>query len=93
MSRHLSTTLLIIPDKLRPSVIDYQCFKEKDENFRLRQKKNFDSHHGRNELSPLDVGSQVWIPNLQTKGTVHKDAATRSYFVNTEKGVEVRRNS
>ena len=86
MSRHLRTTLPIIPNQLRPAVIDCQRFKEKDEHIKIRQKRNFDSHHGAREQTPLDPGNQVWTPDLQTKGTVEKDAATRSYYINTEKG-------
>ena len=40
----------------------------------------------------MNAGSQLWIPDLQTKGTVQKDVSTRSYTVNTERSTDVRRN-
>ena len=40
----------------------------------------------------MNAGSQVWIPDLQTKGTIQKDVSTRSYTVNTERGTGVRKN-
>ena len=85
-------TLPVIPDQLRPTVIGCQRFKEKVEHIKTRQKRNLDSHQGARELTPLDPGNEVWIPDLQTKGTVEKDAATRSYYIDTKKGTTVRRN-
>ena len=82
----------MITGQLKPSVIDCQRFRDKDENFKQRQKRNFDSHHGVQELAILNAGSPVWIPNLQTKGTVQKDVLIRSYTVNTERRADVRRN-
>ena len=92
MSRNLRTTVPVITGQLKPSVIDCQRFRDKDQNIKQRQKRNFDSHHGVQELPTLNAGSQVWIPDLQTKGTIQKDVSTRSYSVNTERGTDVRKN-
>ena len=92
MSSNFRTTVAVITGQLKPSVIDCQRFRDKDENNKKKQKRNFDSHHSVQELPILNVGSQVWIPDLQTKGTVQKDVLTRSYTENTERGAGVRRN-
>ena len=92
MSQHLKTTLPIFQDELKPSVVNFQNFKEKDEGIKQREKRNFDSCHSPKELPTLEAGNQVWIPDLKVKGIVQKEAATRRYYVNTEKGTEVKRN-
>ena len=73
MSSTFRTTVAVITGHLKPSVIDCQRFRDKDENNEKKQKRNFDSHHSVHELPILNAGSQVWIPDLQTKGTVQKD--------------------
>ena len=92
MSTNLRTTVPVITGQLKPSVIDCQRFRDKDQNIKQRQKRNFDSHHGVQELPTLNAGSQASIPHLQTKGTIQKDVSTRSYTVNTERGTDVRKN-
>ena len=72
MSSNFRTTVAVITGQLKTSVIDCQRFRDKDENNKKKQKRNFDSHHSIQEQPILNVGSQVWIPDLQTKGTVQE---------------------
>ena len=83
MFSNFRTTVAVITGQLKPSVIDCQRFRDKGENNKKKQKRNFDSHHSVQELPILNAGSQVWNLDLQTKGTVQKDVLTRSYTENT----------
>ena len=58
---------------------------------KARQKRNFDSHHGARELSPLSPGDHVWLPQRESEGEVQEEVAPQSYTVESEEG-QVRRN-
>ena len=86
MSRHLRSPVSVTQEQLKTiTVIDLQNFKARDESIKQRQKRNFYRQYGVRLFPPLHVGTQVWIPDLQTKGILKNDAATRSYSVETAK--------
>ena len=53
--------------------------------------RTMNSHHGARELSPLQPGNQVWLPQRQSEGEVQEEVAPQSYSVATE-GDTIRRN-
>lgn len=56
---------------------------EKDEQLKSRQKGNFDTGHKAKILLPLTPGEPVWVPDLETEGTVGEEVAPHSYKVTT----------
>ena len=60
--------------------------KEKDKHLKIRQKQNFDSHHGVRELPPLAQGDTVWVPDRESQGTTQEEVAPHSYEVTTSDG-------
>lgn len=63
MSRKLRTTVPTTRSCLTPTVPDQTRLREKDENLKLRQEKNFNDQHGARPLSQLHQGSRVWVPD------------------------------
>ena len=55
------------------------------------QKQNFDSRCGVRDLSELEEGELVWIPDRQTETVVQEEVTPRSYNVSTPDGT-VRHN-
>lgn len=69
-------------------------FRRKDEEYKRKQKENYDEHHRTRSLDPLQTKSTVWIrtDNTLTPGTVTATANTlRSYLISTPTG-QLRRN-
>ena len=54
-------------------------------------KKNFDNRHRAQNLPHLVKGDNVYIPDTQQEGVIKDSHATRSYMVETPKGI-IRRN-
>ena len=92
MNRMLRTTLPTTRKQRVPQVPDQKSVKTRDEREKLRQKHNFDKHHGTRPLPAVQPGTKVWIPAKQMEGTVHEEVAPRSLTVTTEEGSELRRN-
>ncbi len=92
MGRKLRTTLPTVPSELEPKWPDFDLLRKKDNELKAAQKANYDSHHGARHLTTLQEGDHVWLPDMQTEGTVTSPAATpRSYHVQTPRGT-LRRN-
>ena len=83
MSRNLRTTLPDIRERKVPMVVDPLVFKEKDNDIKQRQKRNYDSRHKAKELPLLEPGDSVWIPDRESTGRV---VAPRSLVVETSDG-------
>ena len=58
---------------------------------RDRMKRNFNKRHGAKNLTPLNPGDLVWIPEHEAGRTVLRESNTRSYVVQTDNGT-FRRN-
>ena len=91
MGRKLRTTVPVIPKALQPKLPNQKTLREKEREIRRRQQSNFNRRHKAKALEPLLPGEPVWIPDRNTTGTVTKEAASRSYEVQTESG-RYRRN-
>ena len=59
VNRKLCTTVQMLPELRKPTVIDPSLVAQKDANLKARQKCNFDEWHGTRELSQLHAGDNV----------------------------------
>ena len=85
MGRKVRTNLPQLEEQLYPKWSDFEHFRNKDHEFKEKQKSNFDQRHD----------TEVWIKTETetTPGRVIIPAATpRSYIVETPRGGQVRRN-
>ena len=92
MGRKIKSTIPTMPYHLKPQLPNRDSFKEKEEAYRLKQKKNFDDRHKAQTLTPLPPGATVYVTDMDCTGTVIRPSKKpRSYLVNTPSTV-VRRN-
>ena len=94
MGRRLRTTLPILPDQLTPSWPYLNKFQELNEQFKQRQKVDYDRRHRTHPLPSIPNDTEVWV----TPGTIPSpgrvtahSSAPRFYIVDTPQG-EMRRN-
>lgn len=86
MSRKLRTNIPMTRDSLKPAVPDSALLREREEQYRTRVQSNYNQHHGVRELTPLNPGQTVWIPDRGEEAQVMQEAGTRSYEVETSDG-------
>ena len=92
MGRKIKSTIPTMPCHLKPQLPNQDSFKEKEEAYRLKQKKNFDDRHRTQTLTPLPPGATVYVTDMDCTGTVIRPSKKpRLYPVNTPSTV-VRRN-
>ena len=94
MRRQLRTTLPIVPDQLTPSWPYLNTFRELNEQFKQRQKADYDRRHRTHPLPPIPNDTDVWVTSGTTPspGRVTAHSSTpRSYIVETPQG-GMRRN-
>ena len=94
MGRRIRSDLPQSTQTLTPQWPYLQEFKVRDKEYKLRQKRDFDSRHRARDLPDIPIDTDVWITTdgSPTTGRVVAPAdAPRSYIVETPSG-EVRRN-
>ena len=93
MNRKLCTTVPMLPELRKPTVIDPSLVAQKDANLKARQKRNFDESLGTRELSQLHAGDNVWVLGRQSSAivTYTEESTPRSFTVDTGNGT-FRRN-
>jgi hypothetical protein len=74
-----------------PVVPDRERVREKDEQQKLRQERNFNDRRGARTLSHLDPGNRVWVPDRGSEAEVVGQTNPRSNRVTTPEGT-YRRN-
>ena len=89
--RRLRTALPCSPALLDPCWPDIVKLREAEAQAKDRQAASFDRRHAVQELSPLSMGTRVWLEDLSREGTVIEQVSGRSYLVATAKGT-LRRN-
>ena len=91
MGRKIRTCVPVIDNLLKPDWPYLSKFRNKEEAFKRKQKKEYDRRHRTRPLTPIADDTPVWI-NGQTPGRILSPANTpRSYMVSTPTG-ETRRN-
>ena len=91
MGRKIRTCVPVIDKLLKPDWPYLSKFRNKEEAFKRKQKKEYDRRHRTRPLTPIADDTPVWI-NGQTPGRILSPANTpRSYMVSTPTG-ETRRN-
>ena len=91
MSRSLHTLVPTVQSLWRPEVPNNITVFQQDKKEKERQKTNFDSHHGVQDLKPLIPGDIVWLTNNQTSGKIISENTPHCYDVETPTG-PLRRN-
>ena len=94
MGRRIRSDLPQSRQTLTPQWPYLQEFKVRNEEYKLRQKRDFDHRHRTRDLPDIPIDTDVWITTdgSSTSGRVIAPAdAPRSYIVETPSG-EVRRN-
>ena len=92
MSRRLRSTVPISLKQRMPEKPDMAMVRDRDEEIKEKQKRNFDRRHRSTELPPLSPGDLVWLPSQEKEAVVGEEVAPRSYQVITPNGFETRRN-
>ena len=92
MSRRLRSTVPISLKQRMPEKPDMAMVRNRDEEIKEKQKRNFDRRHRSTELPPLSPGDLVWLPSQEKEAVVGEEVAPRSYQVITPNGFETRRN-
>nr|XP_054933863.1 uncharacterized protein LOC126543604 [Dermacentor andersoni] len=88
----LSSTKLTPQPALTPQLPDQESLRKFGEQYRKRQRKDFDRRHGVCALPELFYGDDVWLTDLKCKATVQAPAnEPRTYWCNTDT-CAVRRN-
>ena len=91
MGRKLKTVVPITREQRKPQVLDAEALRAQEEKLKADQKRNFDRHHGVQELPQLNLGDLTWLPDFQMEAVVDEEVAPRSYNVSTPQGT-VRRD-
>ena len=94
MGRKLRTLLPLIDKQLIPQWNYLPEFKSANQQFKDKQKRDYDRRHRTTEMSPIPEDSEVWVTSGQEaiRGRVVTPApAPRSYLIDTPSGI-IRRN-
>ena len=91
MGRRLQSTLPIVSDELKPRQANNELLRQKERDYKQRQKLN-DRRHRATNLEKLEPNDNVYVKDQKIWGKVKQDSYTpRSYIVETERG-DVMRN-
>ena len=93
MGRNLRSTIPLTKAKLSPQWLYLPEFRQKNAEFKRKQKRQFDRRHRVREQDDLPDGTDVWITSESTpiRGTVVMSGENpRSYVVETPTGELVR---
>ena len=92
MGRKLKTRIPCHPEELKPNLPDYNVLRKKEKVYCDKMKENYNCRHRVTEGDQFSPGDNVWIPDLQTPGTVLENhSLPRSLVIQTPKST-VRRN-
>ena len=93
MNRKLCTKLPVVTKVLKPAAVDRETVDTKEEAYREKYAKNYNSNHRVVSLPALEEGDKVYIRDQQRFGEVKgREVNPRSYKVETEMGTTLRRN-
>ena len=94
MGRRIRTTLPLTDECLIPKWSYLQKFRKENDDYKRKQKRDFDKRHRVNELPMLSDDTAVWVTSQgePVEGRIVSSAdALRSYNVDTPSG-QLRRN-
>ena len=93
MNRKLRTKLPVVPEVLKPAAVDRETVEAKEEAYREKYAKNYNSNHRVVSLPALEEGDKVYIRDQQRFGEVKgREVNPRSYKVQSETGTTLWRN-
>lgn len=91
MNRKLRTKIPVSPETLKPSIVNHDSLRNREEQNKLKSKKNFDLSHKAHVLPPLEPEDRVWLKDRQEEGIVKNKVHDRSFLITTPSG-DLRRN-
>ncbi|KAK7092375.1 hypothetical protein V1264_008127 [Littorina saxatilis] len=92
MGRKLRTRLPVHPSTLQPTLLNKELWKKKEEDYKEKQRLNYNARHAVKTPPNLNPGDSVFIKDMQTPGQIlERHNSPRSFIVRTEKGT-LRRN-
>ena len=93
MNRKCRTKLPVVLKVLKPSAVDRETVEAKEEVYREKYAKNYNSNHRVVSLPALAEGDRVYIRDQQRFGEEKgREVNPRSYKVHLETGTTLRRN-
>ena len=93
MNRKLRTKLPVVPEVLKPAAVDRETVEAKEEAYREKCAKNYNSNHRVVSLPALEEEDKVYIRDQQRFDEVKgREVNPRSYKVQSETGTTLRRN-
>ncbi|XP_015747739.1 PREDICTED: uncharacterized protein K02A2.6-like [Acropora digitifera] len=93
MNRKLRTKLPVVPEVLKPAAVDRETVQAKEEAYREKYAKNYNSNHRVVSLPALEEGDKVYIQDQQRFGEVKgREVNPRSYKMQSETGTTLRCN-
>ena len=94
MGRKVRTDIPQAADQLKPTWPYLTTFRERDREYKLQQKKQYDQQHRMKDQEPLDIDVPVWVTSEHEPVPGRIQASSnhpRSYIVSTPTG-PIRRN-
>ena len=92
MGPRLQSTVPIVSDELKPRQANNELLRQRERDYKQRQKHNYDRRHRATNLEKPEPNDNVYAKDQKIWGKVKQDSNTpRSYIVETERG-DVRRN-
>lgn len=96
--REIRTTVPVLPQQLRPTVVDHKTVRLKDQQTKSAYRFFYNRRHSARPLSTLQPGQSVTVKLDGEKGwrtpakVIAKAPEPRSYIVQTDQGTVARRN-
>ena len=92
MGRKLRTSVPVITQQLNSKVPNNSQLRQKEHQQQEKQRQTFNKRHCVVISKPLKKGDNVWLPEMEKRGTVIKQKRIRSYLVQTDDGGVYQRN-
>lgn len=87
MGRKIRTSVPVIQSQLDQGWTDRDSLRRTEQNYKRKQKENYDRRHRARNMPLLQEGDHVWVKDILERGTVVSHTGMpRSYIVDTPRG-------
>ena len=87
MGRRLQSTLPIVSDELKPRQASNELLRQKERDYKQRQKLNYDRRHRATNLEQLEPNDNVYVKDRRIWGNVSKTLTPRVRTLLRQKGM------
>ena len=87
MGRRLQSTLAIVSDELKPRQANNELLRQKERDYKQRQKLNYDRRHRATNLEKLEPNDNVYVKDQKIWGKLNKTLTPRVRTLLRQKGV------